>query len=177
MGTTANYLWPYPASTEVPDVPTDMKDLADAIDATVDSIDDRCDGYEAAWTTYTPTWAGATTNPVIGNGTLTGAYRQIGKTIWVRITMTMGTTTTYGSGGWTWTLPSQARTVAGHSFPVWTGGMLMRDISASTYHSTHMWSVLSGGTTIGTIPTINSTSPMTWASTDYMTINVLYEAA
>lgn len=48
MGTTANYAWPYPAATDAPNVPIDMKDLADAVDLTVDTIDDRVDSLESA---------------------------------------------------------------------------------------------------------------------------------
>lgn len=57
------------------------------------------------WTAFTPTWSGSTTNPVIGNGTLLGGYMVAGK--WVRfwIHVTMGSTTTYGSGTYSLTLP------------------------------------------------------------------------
>src|SRR5438477_553743 len=35
--------------------------------------------------TYTPTWTAVTTNPVIGNGTLTGRFLQIGDVVFVAI--------------------------------------------------------------------------------------------
>lgn len=38
---TANYSWPYPAGTSSPNVPIDIKALADASDATVKAIDNR----------------------------------------------------------------------------------------------------------------------------------------
>lgn len=41
MPTTANYGWPSPASTASPNVPVDIKALADAADTTVKSIDNR----------------------------------------------------------------------------------------------------------------------------------------
>ena len=43
---TANYAWPYPAGSSAPNVPVDIKALADAADATVDAIDDRLDIVE-----------------------------------------------------------------------------------------------------------------------------------
>ena len=58
-----------------------------------------------AWTAYTPTWAGATTNPVIGNGSVKGAYSVIGSTCHFWINVVFGTTTTFGSGVYTITLP------------------------------------------------------------------------
>jgi len=44
-----------------------------------------------AWTAYTPTLLGATTNPVFGTtGTSVGAYTRVGKTIHWRVTATAG---------------------------------------------------------------------------------------
>lgn len=65
------------------------------------------------WITYTPTWTAVTTAPTIGNGTLTGSYALIGKTCHFRINMNSGTTTTYGSGLYTFTLPFTAGSAAG----------------------------------------------------------------
>lgn len=64
----------------------------------------------AAWTSYTPTWTGATTNPVIGNGTLAGFYQRRGDWLQVAIEVTFGSTTTYGSGLWYFALPSTGET-------------------------------------------------------------------
>lgn len=41
MATTANYAWPSPASSAAPNVPLDIKALADAADTTVKAIDTR----------------------------------------------------------------------------------------------------------------------------------------
>lgn len=43
---TSNYAFPYPASTATPNVPVDIKALADAVDAAMDVIDDRLDVVE-----------------------------------------------------------------------------------------------------------------------------------
>lgn len=59
----------------------------------------------AAWTSYAAVWGAATTNPVLGNGTLVSRYKQFGKTVHVNITLTAGSTTTFGSGAYTFTLP------------------------------------------------------------------------
>ncbi|MFF1281044.1 hypothetical protein [Streptomyces sp. NPDC058299] len=58
-----------------------------------------------AWTSYTPVWTGSTTNPSLGNGTLLGRYQKFGRTAVVHINLTPGSTTTYGSGSYNWTLP------------------------------------------------------------------------
>lgn len=58
-----------------------------------------------AWTSYTPTWTATTTNPAIGNGSLVGAYTQVGKTVTVSIRLVTGSTTTRGVGYWQFALP------------------------------------------------------------------------
>lgn len=47
MGTTTNYALRYPAATASPNVPVDMKNLADDVDAALDGVDDRLDLVEA----------------------------------------------------------------------------------------------------------------------------------
>jgi hypothetical protein len=56
------------------------------------------------WTTYTPTWEGITTNPSIGNGTLSGRWRRIGDEAEYEIYLAFGSTTSGGSGKWRFTL-------------------------------------------------------------------------
>ncbi|WP_182379817.1 hypothetical protein [Nocardioides sp. WS12] len=68
-------------------------------------VKDAFTGIQSAWTSYSPAWTGATTNPVIGNGTIVGRYRQIGKSVDFRVVITMGSTTTYGSGQYAISLP------------------------------------------------------------------------
>jgi hypothetical protein len=48
-----------------------------------------------AWTTYTPTLGSMT----LGNGSITGRYKQMGKTVTYRATLTLGSTTTFAGGG------------------------------------------------------------------------------
>ena len=55
---------------------------------------------------YTPEWTASTTNPDIGNGTLAGGYKVAGKRLWIWIRITMGSTTTYGSGTQLVSLPT-----------------------------------------------------------------------
>lgn len=68
-------------------------------------IRDQFNSMFAAWTAYTPVWTAATTNPVIGNGTILGRYMKIGRTVIGHINLTMGSSTTYGAGDYSFTLP------------------------------------------------------------------------
>ena len=70
------------------------------------SVRDNLTALGVAWTAYTPTWASTGAAPVLGNGTIAGRYRKFGKTLDLRITLTMGTTTTYGAIAWYFTTPS-----------------------------------------------------------------------
>ena len=38
-----------------------------------------------AWTPYTPVWSATSTNPTIGNGSITGRYLKVGRTVHVAI--------------------------------------------------------------------------------------------
>lgn len=129
------------------------------------------------WTSYTPTWTGATSNPAILNGTLEGFYKQTGRVINFRIMMQAGTTTTYGSGPWSFALPS--------AFPV-KGNTAVNafadDFSTSFRYGGSAWlepsvdqvfriALGSGGNT-----GVASTVPFTWAVTDRLLITGSYEA-
>jgi hypothetical protein len=75
---------------------------------TANVTDDRvAAGLGAAfpWTPYVPTWTAATTNPTIGNGSIVARYRQAGKSVHFRLSITGGSTTNGGSGSYTFGLP------------------------------------------------------------------------
>lgn len=128
------------------------------------------------WTAYTPQWIGATTNPVIGNGSITGAYMQAGKFVNFRIRIVMGTTTTYGAGAYTFGLPVPA--IVGIDNAV-DCNVFLKDVSAGTralrtaYFNTA--SLIAPCDAAGVL--INSAAPWAWASTDIISITGTYEAA
>lgn len=127
------------------------------------------------WTSYTPTWTG-TSNPAIGNGTIAGKYMAAGKLIHYRIQVTMGSTTTYGTGNWNLTLPVAP---AGLSTFATLGGASGYDSSASSAFM--LMPIFNGGSTFILInPSsagTSATSPFTWASGDILSISGTYEAA
>ncbi|MFI8297278.1 hypothetical protein ACIGCZ_15195 [Streptomyces nigra] len=71
-------------------------------------IRDQFNSMFSAWTAYTPTWTSTGTAPSLGNGTILGRYMKIGRTVICHINMTAGSTTTYGTGNYNWSLPFQA---------------------------------------------------------------------
>lgn len=139
-----------------------------------------------AWTTYTPTWTGAGGNPAIGNGTLAGRYARIGRTIFFTIVVTMGSTTTYGTGAWSLTLPvnksgsAPARDPIGtaEALDAGTNAYLGNAISFSTTTVDVVVSRTAGGAgTYATEQQVASNIPHTWANTDVLSIHGSYEAA
>lgn len=62
------------------------------------------DPREAVQTNYTPTWT-ASVNPTLGNGSLSGVYVKTGKRVDVQFQLSIGSTTTLGTGVWYFSLP------------------------------------------------------------------------
>jgi hypothetical protein len=128
----------------------------------------------APWTSYVPDWA-ATTAPSIGNGSVAGAYKLVGSTMFVRITVSIGSTTTLGTGSYSFGLPfpvsSNHTTISGYGF--------LFDTSAGIYTS---------GTTgeTGGVPdhvrfrptgsgNMSGSSPVALASGDVIALQIIAE--
>jgi hypothetical protein len=132
-----------------------------------------------AWTTYTPSWTASTTNPVIGNGTITGRYKAIGKTVFVSVKINMGTTTTYGTGQWRVSLPVDAFSASSAILPTvfldngfnWFQGTSYTEYGGSASYVVPVWD---RGLT-GSAPA-DSLTPFTWGSTDSFSFAGSYES-
>jgi hypothetical protein len=130
-----------------------------------------------AWTSYTPTWT-ATSNPAIGNGSLAGKYRLDGKTLFLRIQLQIGSTTTLGSGNWTFGLPASLSTPNDTLRQIIPGQVF--DATGSRYACFGV--VVANGSTFtafydNSANTIDSDSPIVWANTDYMLFTGVLEVA
>jgi len=98
-GTTTNNGWDYPTSTDY------VKDGATAIQTLATDIDTSVGTGLLAWTSYTPVLTATVTNPTIGNSVWDAAYCKIGKTVHVRMKLTLGSTFSAGSGVYVFSLP------------------------------------------------------------------------
>lgn len=140
----------------------------DFIDAT-----DQHQTYEAVkaltdpWTAYTPVWRSSGTQPALGNGTLTGAYRQSGKFGQFHILLTVGSTSTFGTGIYrfdspnSWTFSSDRlhglSMITDATGNVYLGGTIVATGGLVTCR-------VHGLTLAASPPT--ATVPMTWATGD-----------
>jgi len=139
-------------------------------------IRDAFTGVQAAWTAYTPTWT-ASVNPVLGNGTLVGAHLRLGKFDQFRIQLTMGSTTSFGTGSWLFAIP--AATHAAYTGFMHVGNGAAVDVSASALSGlTAVWNTsttLFGLTAAGTAPATGV--PWAWAVGDKISFSCTLELA
>jgi hypothetical protein len=133
-----------------------------------------------AWTAYTPQWTAASVDPALGDGTITGQYKVIGKTCFVRGRLVMGTTTTYGTGAWYFQLPFTASSAYGIQIPAsfldnginWYSGLMNGGRLGSSTRSEIQWQNTSS-VAVG----LESTVPFTWGNLDEISWNGSYEIA
>ena len=145
----------------------------------------QLNGIGEAWTSYTPVWTAATTNPAIGNGTISGKYCQVNKLVVARINVTFGSTTTYGSGNFFFSYPVTAAAPISANERILSAGQYI-DTSASNSYSL-LGSYNSSSTTEFRVQVFTSASqslqlmaatvPFTAATTDAFQLNICYEAA
>lgn len=132
---------------------------------------------DPGWQDYTPAWTGASSNPAIGNGTITGRYTQIGTTVHFRVSIHMGSTTTFGSGAWFVSMP-----VTGADSDIAIGSASATDDSGGvrwvgSLHTNDGLKAFIGNEGGVTSSSWRSTTPMTWATTDELHVVGTYEAA
>jgi len=132
-----------------------------------------------AWTAYTPTLGG--TGWAIGNASIgVAAYVQIGKIVHVRVRIAAGSTTTFGAGAVTVSLPVAINSTW-HEASTFTGSV--RDFSAAQRYlitgvalSTTDVTLRFPGTS-GLQTDVTSTAPFSWAQDDVIILTGTYQAA
>lgn len=158
------------ASGDTTTVPTNLATYRDALK-----------GASEAWTAFTPTWTGVTANPALGNGSFTGtAYARVNKLVHFRIVLTMGSTTTYGTGQWIFTPPVAPVAVATNRIPFLAD---LYDAGVNAYHG--VANFFTGGnlylycdpTTAGNpLRGVAAAAPFTWGTGDQVVIAGTYES-
>jgi hypothetical protein len=131
---------------------------------------------------YTPAWSSSGTQPSLGNGSVNGRYIQVGKLIFAYMSLTAGSTSTFGTGSYYLSLPVQAASTA----MLWIGHGRLVDSGTATYKLTVypgssagtvgiVVEVVSGSTI--TFNGVSATSPFTMTNGDFFELAVVYEAA
>jgi hypothetical protein len=128
----------------------------------------------APWDTYTPTWTTTGTAPALNNGTLVGAARLVGTTLFLRGQLTFGSSTTGGTGDFTFPLPFGCAGVTAQAQLI---PLVVYDTGVARYEGHAR--VEAGGTTfvlhVLTGGSVTSTVPMTWGNGDSAAWNGVIE--
>lgn len=181
--------------TGLPDLAGHIADAGDAHDASAISIVDAGSKITAtdvegalqevahgAWTDFTPTIGSSGTPPTLGSSTLTGRYKLLdSKTLVFQMafTVTTGGAWAAGTGSWTFALPGGVTSAAYRQ----TCAIHVFDNGGDRYVGTGV--VGSGGTTVGasavwsasTGGPLGATTPVTWATGDYVLLTGTIEIA
>lgn len=125
------------------------------------------------WQSFTPQWKSTGTQPTIGNGSILGRYTLIGKTCIFHIDLSIGSTSTVGSGTYLLTIPLSAGGGMNFAFNTW--GLLAQsafysNFGAQIYSATEFYLTVGGSAW-------SPTNPTTLTASDHMHITGTYEIA
>lgn len=132
------------------------------------------------WTDYTPVWAASGTQPVLNNGSLVGRWVRVGDLVVCIGKLLAGTTTTYGTGTYTISLPVTSNNFIGGNGVI--GSAWIRDSSSGDYQGQLIdvgtaFAMRPAASTFGGNSQWGATAPMTMANGDFVSWYATYEAA
>lgn len=157
----------------VSSIPAGSRLLAEDLLEWSDQIDSLTD---PGWTSFTPTWTSTGTAPAIGNGTRTGRYRRSagGDIVHFEIFFRAGSTTTFGTGEWRFSIPVAADATSVNGT---VGAALILDSGLQTRMA--VWHFITSTTVAPDTAsgTVTNTSPQTWANGDELRISGFYVPA
>ncbi len=135
-----------------------------------------------AWTAFTPTWTAATTNPAIGNGSFDCRYQQINKLVVAHYRVAFGSTTTYGTGQWRFSLPITADSeynsgdTIGWGYAGELGNFAPMTLTINNTTTTNLFYY---GVVLSAVllAAVEQGSPITFGNNDGVNFTLIYEAA
>ena len=125
---------------------------------------------------YSPAWTASGVNPTIGNGTIVGRSVRSGNRIKGAIEITMGSTTTFGSGEYRFSLPARAAS----SKPAQIGVAYLLDWGSANYRAVTQ---IAAGANVASVhlnndpATVGSNVPFTFGNGDRIVVEFDYVAA
>lgn len=127
------------------------------------------------WFNYAASWTGSVSNPVIGNGSIISRFKISERIVFVKINVFMESTTTYGSGSYSFSVPVSSASGVGLSL----GSAIGSNAGVSIDNGV---SVMTAAATVIT-PVVDSltraawtnTNPFAWGTGDQAYVDVQYE--
>lgn len=121
------------------------------------------------WASYTPIWSSSGTQPVLGNGQLSGRYTRVGKTVYFEFLFIYGSTSNAGTGAYWWNLPL---TAAGYATFV---GKYLRSgatyqVCMGVFRDANSFQMLAHGVA----SQFGATVPFAWAVNDQFQVSGFY---
>lgn len=123
-------------------------------------------------------WSSASSpQPVIGNGIYRGSYTTAGKTVFVRVEMTAGSTTSFETGAWSFSIPVNAVDADGIQFPGSMSGQFSFTWYAGIVTDSYSGSVSSSSiiTTSSPAVAVDANNPFGWRPNDTLQFNGSFE--
>jgi hypothetical protein len=180
FGTRKDEIIPYaPKGASADDLYRYNKDMSDVLKKNfirtredLDQIKSIVD--DEAWTAFVPSW----TNLTVGSGTNTGYYKQIGKTVFLRLLLTFAADTSIGGA----VLVALPVTAINYGAAVQIGQVLLYDTNVNLRYSGVIRSdssimVQKTDGTYAILEYLSSSVPFTWTTSDQIRITGCYEAA
>lgn len=121
---------------------------------------------------YTPTWTAASVNPTLGDGTLVGLASKRGRVVTVQLRLIAGTTTTFGTGVWYFSLPfvpSTTQQAVGAAHAVDSGTTNVVGVCETLTDGTARMQVYFDAANAA-----GAAVPFTWASGDVLVATLTY---
>lgn len=121
---------------------------------------------------YVPQWTSSGTQPTLGDGTISGSYDQNGRQIHAFGVLTIGSTSTFGTGTYRFSLPFTNAT------GIRIGTARILDAGTAFYIGVAVVGVGANYveiTTNASASQVNPTIPMTWAAGDTLLWDIIYE--
>lgn len=126
------------------------------------------------WAAYSPVWTSTGSYPSIGNGALTGCYTVIGDAVDLNLYLSIGSTTTQGSGTWAFSLPPGMAVASGFAL----GGC--GSCSDGTQRPLFAFGAPSGTSVVavsGLGATLGPTSPYTFPTGGWLALSARFRKA
>jgi len=122
------------------------------------------------WQTYTPSWTSTGTQPALVDGTLVGTYTQIGDLIVAKASLTIGASTTFGTGNYSISLPVAESSSVGFS----AGPGIAFDSNPGAFYIVH-WRAAALFTNASPAALLSPSAPFTWAASDQLQLTISYK--